>query len=163
MGLFDFFKNRNERESALPDGMSMSDPSSLGALSEALGQSLSGQPAVSISSSQNVVDLQDQGEELRTSILETLKAHGIDAEQGQSVQITDPSVATDIFKTLSEHGLDASHMGMGAAAFGAMPATTEMVTQGDSISQLERLGKLYADGVLTDSEFSEQKRKVLGQ
>jgi hypothetical protein len=30
------------------------------------------------------------------------------------------------------------------------------------MSELERLGKLRADGVLTEAEFEEQKRKILG-
>ena len=31
-----------------------------------------------------------------------------------------------------------------------------------SIEQLQKLAKLHADGVLTDEEFAEQKRKLLG-
>ena len=34
--------------------------------------------------------------------------------------------------------------------------------QDDTISQLERLGNLKAQGILTDEEFQAQKAKVLG-
>lgn len=35
-------------------------------------------------------------------------------------------------------------------------------SQDDTISQLERLGKLHEQGILTDEEFAAQKKKVLG-
>ena len=35
-------------------------------------------------------------------------------------------------------------------------------SQDDVISQLERLGALHAQGILTDQEFAEQKAKLLG-
>lgn len=37
------------------------------------------------------------------------------------------------------------------------------VAQEDVISQLERLGALKAQGILTEEEFAEQKAKLLGQ
>ncbi len=40
----------------------------------------------------------------------------------------------------------------------APPAQSE----NDVISQLERLGALHAQGILTDQEFAEQKAKLLG-
>ncbi len=40
----------------------------------------------------------------------------------------------------------------------APPAQSE----DDVISQLERLGALHAQGILTDQEFAEQKAKLLG-
>jgi hypothetical protein len=36
------------------------------------------------------------------------------------------------------------------------------VQQDDTIAQLERLGALYAQGLLTENEFSAQKAKLLG-
>jgi hypothetical protein len=36
------------------------------------------------------------------------------------------------------------------------------VQQNDPIEQLERLGALYAQGLLTDEEFAAQKAKLLG-
>ena len=36
------------------------------------------------------------------------------------------------------------------------------VQQDDTIAQLERLGALYSQGLLTDEEFAAQKAKLLG-
>ena len=44
----------------------------------------------------------------------------------------------------------------------AEPAPTAAPAQDDVISQLERLGNLYAQGILTDDEFAAQKAKLLG-
>jgi hypothetical protein len=35
-------------------------------------------------------------------------------------------------------------------------------SQEDTIDQLERLGKLHEQGILTDEEFAAQKKKILG-
>ena len=42
-------------------------------------------------------------------------------------------------------------------------AGTQAATEDDTLSQLEKLGKLHDSGVLTDEEFTAQKAKVLGQ
>jgi Short C-terminal domain len=42
-------------------------------------------------------------------------------------------------------------------AYAAGPAVSD-----DTVTQLERLGKLKADGILTDEEFAAQKAKILG-
>jgi hypothetical protein len=46
----------------------------------------------------------------------------------------------------------------------AQPATQYAAapSQADTIDQLERLGKLHEQGILTDEEFAAQKNKVLG-
>lgn len=41
------------------------------------------------------------------------------------------------------------------------PAPTP-ASDDDMITQLERLGALYAQGILTDDEFAAQKAKILG-
>lgn len=33
----------------------------------------------------------------------------------------------------------------------------------DRLDQLERLGRMHADGILTDEEFADQKAKLLGR
>jgi len=51
------------------------------------------------------------------------------------------------------------------AASGATQASSAGPTRGaddDTLSQLERLGKLHDSGVLNDEEFTEQKAKILG-
>lgn len=49
-------------------------------------------------------------------------------------------------------------------ALGIDPATVHVVApqQSDTLSQLERLAALRAQGVLSDAEFEQQKRRILG-
>jgi hypothetical protein len=42
------------------------------------------------------------------------------------------------------------------------PVPQEVFEEEDQIGQLERLGALYAQGLLTDEEFAAQKAKILG-
>ncbi|MDO8736731.1 MAG: SHOCT domain-containing protein [Thermoleophilia bacterium] len=42
------------------------------------------------------------------------------------------------------------------------PAAAPAAGEGDSLAQLERLGQLKAQGILTEEEFSAAKAKVLG-
>lgn len=141
----------------------------LGALGQILGQALKGHPTVMVSNEAQVMNLQNQGNELRNSILETLQEHGIDAEKGQAVQINDPAVAQEIMSKLSALGVDPAQMTGNAAAFGAMGAggaafgANPAIEGGDQLGQLERLGKLHEQGILTDAELAEQKRKILGE
>jgi hypothetical protein len=179
MGLFDFFRSRRERESALPDGVQASigqpaqvetsgggqadlsalgDLDQLGGLGELIKQAASQGNVQVTQEPTQVMNLQGQGGELRSAILETLHQHGIDAHKGEAVNITDPSLQQAIFQTLSQHGVDMSQV-EGASALGATPA----LAGGDSISQLERLQKLRDEGALTEAEFAEQKKKILGE
>jgi hypothetical protein len=45
----------------------------------------------------------------------------------------------------------------------AVPAPAAPASQDDTIAQLERLGALKNQGVLTEEEFQAQKAKILGQ
>jgi hypothetical protein len=45
----------------------------------------------------------------------------------------------------------------------AAPAPAAPASQDDTIAQLERLGALKNQGVLTEEEFQAQKAKILGQ
>jgi hypothetical protein len=49
----------------------------------------------------------------------------------------------------------------GAPAAGAA-ATAAPASGGDTVAQLEKLGKLHDSGALTDAEFAQQKARVLG-
>ena len=179
MGLFDLFRGRRERESALPDGTQMSigepaqmqpgqagqpdlsalgDLGQLGGLGDLIKQAAS-QGHVQVNQEPpTVMNLQGQGDELRNAILQTLQEHGIDAHKGEQVQVTDPALQQAIFQTLSQHGVDVSQM-EGGAALGGSPG---LIPGGDSIGQLERLQKLRDEGALTEAEFEQQKKKILG-
>jgi hypothetical protein len=50
----------------------------------------------------------------------------------------------------------------GQPAADSAPAQQAPASQGDLISQLERLGALKAQGILTEEEFAAQKAKLLG-
>ena len=47
-------------------------------------------------------------------------------------------------------------------AYAAAPAPASTGITQDSMAELERLGKLHSDGILTDEEFAAAKAKVLG-
>lgn len=53
-----------------------------------------------------------------------------------------------------------SAYGQPAPAMAAIPDTGYV--QEDQITQLERIGALYAQGLLSDQEFAVQKAKILG-
>lgn len=55
-----------------------------------------------------------------------------------------------------EHAQSAPQQAQSAPQQAAAPS------QDDTISQLERLGKLHEQGILTDDEFTAQKKKILG-
>jgi Short C-terminal domain len=177
MGLFDFLRKRRERESAIPGGgsagdvgdagrpqsagvdLTQIDTSSLGGFAKLFEAALkSGGANVSVTQAPaQVMDLQGQGEELRNAILETLRRNGIDAEKGQEVQVTDPGLQQEIFRTLAEHGVDIGAVAGAVAADPAVPMGSE-----DTVAKLERLQRLREQGALTEAEFEQQKRRILG-
>lgn len=160
MAFFNFLQRRREREAAIPGGLptgedeSLGTPlaestsvapapaevtstqaegsglESLGALGKILGQAMTGNPSVIVSGESQVMDLQGSSDDLRASILETLKTHGIDAEKGQAVELNDPEVAQEIMRKLSALGLDPAHFG-GPAAFG-LPEEGQNPRAGDA-------------------------------
>ena len=183
MGFFDFFRSRRERESALPDGeqASIGDPAKveasgstgqtdlsalgdlgqLGGLGELIKQAAS-QGHLNVQVNQEptkMMNLQGQGDELRNAILETLHQHGIDAHKGEAVNVTDPSLQQAIFETLSQHGVDMTQLEGGAA----LGASSALGAGEDSIAQLERLQKLREQGVLTEAEFEQEKKRIIGE
>lgn len=180
MGFFDVFRSRRERESALPDGAqaSIGEPTppedggggaeadlsalgDLGSLGELIKQAAShGHLDVEVNQEPTkVMNLQGQGDELRNAILQTLHQHGIDAQKGEEVKVTDPSLQQAIFQTLSQHGVDMSQIADGAA----LGTSSALGAEDDSIGQLERLQKLREQGVLTEAEFEQQKKRILGE
>jgi hypothetical protein len=125
----------------------------------------------------NVVDLRGtpEGQEIR----DQLKAAGLDVEGHAGAVQWGPQDAQkfqhQIFDSLKSQGYDIQAMMaqaqqmMGQA--GAIPGTAQPAIGqpaagepvDDQLEQLEKLGELKAQGVLTDEEFAEQKRKILGE
>jgi hypothetical protein len=70
----------------------------------------------------------------------------------------DPEVMEQVSQMLGQMGINVQGQPASATGFGSDGgADTE-----DQLSQLERLSALRASGALTDEEFSEQKRRILG-
>jgi putative oligomerization/nucleic acid binding protein len=62
----------------------------------------------------------------------------------------DPEAAAQVQQMLGQFGISVEQAGTGAAS------------DDDPISKLERLAALRASGALTEAEFEEQKRRILG-
>ena len=120
MGIFDFFKGRRQRESAIPGGLPGADAeASMSALDQAtVAQGaatggkfgLSGDFAADMARLQQIlsthqVDLRSQPMELREAIAKDLQARGIDAKVGGELTITDPNQIEAVLETLQKHGL----------------------------------------------------------
>lgn len=85
------------------------------------------------------------------------------AEQVQK-QLADAMAQAEAnMKTAHAYSPPGGFPGAVAAAAGAAAAFPAGPTEGDTISQLERLDALRASGALTEGEFAEQKRRVLGE
>ncbi len=121
MGLFDFFKRRRERESAIPEGTE----AAVEATPTATPQPAPGAPNVppggvavtmtpelmqQMSGLQQLmtthqVNLQSQPMEVRQAVASDLQAKGINAQVGGALQITDPQQIHDVVQVLKDHGL----------------------------------------------------------
>ncbi len=119
VGLFDFFKRRRERESAIPQGAEAE------AAPTATPQPAPGAPNVppggvavtmtpelmqQMSGLQQLmtthqVNLQSQPMEVRQAVASDLQAKGINAQVGGALQITDPQQIQDVVQVLKDHGL----------------------------------------------------------
>jgi uncharacterized membrane protein YdbT with pleckstrin-like domain len=85
------------------------------------------------------------------------------SEQGRQVfeNIRKPE---DVQKTIYHEGEKNKKRMYQGEAQAAPPATPAPPAAAPSVTtELERLAKLHADGVLTDAEFAAQKAKILGQ
>ena len=51
----------------------------------------------------------------------------------------------------------------GTASVGVVRTPEAVTGQQDPVSQLERLAALHQSGALTDAEFEQQKRRILGE
>jgi hypothetical protein len=70
-----------------------------------------------------------------------------------------PEVMEQVSQMLGQMGIDVQGQPAGETGFASDGAGADA---GDQISQLERLSALRTSGALTDEEFEEQKRRILG-
>jgi hypothetical protein len=141
VGLFDFFKRRRERESAIPGGTPESLSHQLKGDAEPIGQAFpqaspqsvdltaatdlagimammqrafeSGDIQVTQGKSR-VIDLRGSG--LRDEIVSALEQHGIDPNvaQGSEIDASDvPGLQEQIMQALQDAGVDVGHLGNG--------------------------------------------------
>jgi hypothetical protein len=206
VGLRNFFSGRRKDESAIPGQMSsgdvgstdigdhhvdLSNPEGIAGLGQMM-QAAQQQGNVTVSSGEmGMIDARGN-EDLRNAILKTLRDHGVDAQKGQSIQVTDPALMGAIFKTIAEHRGEFAQMqgeamqafnqmmesgqfegmagmqGFGAAGQPGQPGnTTSPLPQTPSgahadIAALDKLNELRKSGVLSDEEFEAEKKKLLG-
>jgi hypothetical protein len=192
MGLFDFFRQRRDRESALaaaveiqsqggsvavgdttgavPAAPPLAPPGSVagetGDWQEMLKGMASGQ--VSISQAQQSIDLRDV-EGLRADVMAAMKAHGVDPEHPGAVDASQVAGLQEaVTKAMEAHGIDLP--ALSAQAWGAMQGGAEFgvpasapVTNDAVKAQLQQLDRLRAEGALTDDEYRKERQKVLDQ
>lgn len=153
MGLFDFFRRRSERESAL------GGPGQSG---EA-GFSVTSTPAVVTQSSQTIDATGAMG--LRDDMFEILRRHGIDPEKGQAVSVdasTMPGMADEIQRALAGHGIQIPQANWtpqgtdGIMQMGVPPAGA------DTEDRLRQLTELLQSGLITQEEFNQQRSRIIG-
>jgi hypothetical protein len=71
----------------------------------------------------------------------------------------DPQVMEQVSRMLGQMGINVQEQPAGATGFASDGAGLDT---DDQLSQLERLSALRSSGALTDEEFEEQKRRILG-
>jgi len=195
MGLRDMFSGRRSKEAAIPqawnevEGAGADHHVDLGNLGGMAGiaqmmQAAQKQGNVTVSQGQmGMIDARGQSDELRNAIMKTLSEHGVDAQRGQQIQVTDPALMQALFKTIAEHQGE-----MGAMQAQAMQAFSQMAQSGQmgqmgagttpggttnpmpspqigvpsDVGALEKLDALRKSGALTDAEFEAEKQKLLG-
>lgn len=178
MGLFDFFKGRRDRETPFPEGMSVGDTpqtdatgggdlaqlgeqfGNLGNLGEQIQQAFKQGNVTVTEGESNVLDLRGSG--ARDEILEVLREHGVAAEKGDQVNVTDADLQQKIFGVLAKHGLDAQQLAGAAGAAQAFAGAGALGGGGDTVSKLEQLQKLRESGTLSEDEFQKAKQSILG-
>ena len=155
MGLFDLFRRRSERESALGGaGAQAGDATSF---------SITTPPQVIAQSSQTIDASGAMG--LRDDMFEILRRHGIDPESGQAVSIDAsnmPELAAEIQQALSTHGIQIPQASWtpqgteGIMQMGVPPAGA------DTEDRLRQLTELLQSGLITQEEFEQKRSQIIG-
>ena len=123
MGISDFFRNRRERESAIPQstietGEASAQASAVTPEVTAASTAAAGQGKAAVNSAafvqlqqlqalmaQHSVDLSSQPMEVRQAVAADLNAGGVPAKVGHGMQVTDPHQIETVVAVLIKHGL----------------------------------------------------------
>jgi predicted deacylase len=155
MGLFDFFRRRSARESAL-SGTEIPDAASF---------SVTSAPQTVVTQSSRTIDATG-ATGLREDMFEILRRHGIDPESGQAVSIdasSMPGMAAEIQQALSTHGIQIPEANWapqgtdGIMQMGVPPAGA------DTEDRLRQLTELLQSGLITQDEFEQQRSRIIGK
>lgn len=88
------------------------------------------------------------------AVLDTLRAHGIDA-QGTIDLRGNPAVRAAVLDALARHGIDVAH-GVAAAAPG-----TSVEPPASPLDRMQKLRELKDAGLISEQEFERQKARIL--
>jgi hypothetical protein len=113
VGLFDYFKRRRERESAIPSAQpapapapQQQDASPVAMTPDLTQQDLMQQMiALQRLMTEHEVNLTQQPMEVREAVASDLQSRGINAQVGGALQITDPQQIQSVVEVLKSHGL----------------------------------------------------------
>lgn len=180
MGLLDRFRRRHQRESALAQiqaeggAVSYGEASGAGAAGASaagdwtdLLKGVAGAP-VNVSRSEHSIDARNVAG-LREEIIGALRQHGIDPDSPGAVDASSvPGLQDAMLKALQSHGIDVGAIGgiagQGVTIAGAGGHRAQAPGDADVIAaQLKQLDELRAQGVLSQSEYKQQREKLLDQ
>jgi len=169
VGLFDFFRRRSAKESAIPSSLS----GQIGDL-PARGQAAptaSGPASVPAQPGETVVTHTSHAIDasgvsgLRDSMFEILRRHGIDPERGQAVAIdasSVPGLAEEIQRTLSSHGIQIPGAAWSPEGTPGLMQMSAPPAGADTDDRLRQLTELLQSGLITQAEFEQQRSRIIG-
>lgn len=160
MGLLDFFKRRNQRESALGDGSTIS----VGSPAQRAGPLQSGFPGAAVSQSSQTVNASNVAG-LRDNMLEILKRHGIDPSSGQSMAVDAsnfPGLAEEIQGALSGAGIQVGGFNWSPEGTPGLMQMGQPPDGADIEERLRKLTELLQSGLISQAEFEQQRSRIIG-
>lgn len=162
MGLFDFFRRRSDRESALPGSDQVGTFSVGSAPAQGAGQE--GSATTFLTQGSQTIDASNVTG-LRDSMFEVLRRHGIDPESGQSMTIdasTMPGLAEEIQRTLNSHGVQVSGAAWAPRGTAGILQMSEPPGGADIEERLRKLTELLRSGLISQAEFEQQRSRISG-
>jgi len=164
MGLFDFFRRRGERESAIPGADARDAGSfSIAPPSQPAGAAQGGAGGFGTQPSQTI-DARVAG--LRENMLEILKRHGIDPMSGQTRAIdasTFPGLAEEIQGALAGHGIQLPAVNWSPEGTPGLMQLSQPPAGVDTEHRIKQLTQLRDSGLITPAEFEQQRSRILGE
>jgi hypothetical protein len=163
VGLFDFFRRRSRRESAIPGaGVSETGTFSIGTEQPSLR---SGSTETVVSRSSQTIDATNVPG-LRDDVLQILKRHGIDPMSGQTMAIDASKyegLAEEIQGALAGHGIQLPAVSWSPEGSPGIMRMAQPPAGQDTDHRLRQLTQLRDSGLITAAEFEQQRSRILGE